>query len=146
LALPAFRECLRVLTRVPEKRKEEDKALLGLLRRFLPIDDLYRLVQGFIRMVRQQEVDLFDPWLEVCAAMPFAACQHFAEGLKQDYQAVRAALILPHSNGQTEGAGEPPQGPKTPDVWTPQTGFIETTRDVLCSLAGNVRMSQFFWG
>ena len=103
LALPAFKDCLRVLTRVPEKRTEEDTALLGLLRRFRALDDLYQLVQAFIRMVRQQEPDLFDPWLELCSNMPIAACRHFAEGLKQDYDAVQAALILPHSNGQTEG-------------------------------------------
>jgi transposase len=48
-------------------------------------------------------VDQLDSWLKACAAARIAQVQHFALGIRQDYAAVRAALELPWSNGQTEG-------------------------------------------
>jgi transposase len=45
----------------------------------------------------------FDAWLQACETVTAVQVQNFALGLRQDEAAVRAALTLPWSNGQTEG-------------------------------------------
>ena len=54
-------------------------------------------------MICQQQVSLLDDWLEDCSSSSIAGLENFAASLGQDYAAVRAALELPWSNGQTEG-------------------------------------------
>jgi len=47
-------------------------------------------------------VDALDSWL-AAAACEIKELVHFSQSLRRDYAAVRAALALPWSNGQTEG-------------------------------------------
>lgn len=54
-------------------------------------------------MICHQQVSLLDDWLEDCSKSAIAGLEQFAASLLQDYAAVRAALELPWSNGQTEG-------------------------------------------
>ena len=54
-------------------------------------------------MIREQKVVLLDTWLQQCAASDIPRLQTFADGIRQDYQAVSAALQLPWSSGPTEG-------------------------------------------
>ncbi len=51
-------------------------------------------------MVRNHSADALAPWLAEAAGSELRA---FATGLRQDEQAVRAALLLPWSSGQVEG-------------------------------------------
>ena len=51
-------------------------------------------------MVRNHSTDALAPWLTEAAGSELGA---FAAGLRQDEQAVRAALQLPWSSGQVEG-------------------------------------------
>ena len=57
----------------------------------------------FRAMVREQQFDTFDAWLEEAQTSGVTTLRTFAEGIKLDYAAVRAALESPWSNGQTEG-------------------------------------------
>ena len=57
----------------------------------------------FVDMVRQKRPEALDPWHELSTKSSVKALRTFAAGIKQDYQAVRSALELPWSNGQTEG-------------------------------------------
>jgi transposase len=57
----------------------------------------------FKETVQLQQPKQLDPWLQKSLNSGITALQTFAEGIKQDYLAVRAALELPWSNGQTEG-------------------------------------------
>lgn len=58
----------------------------------------------FRDMVKRQAVELLDGWLNRAeAATSPVELRRFAQGLRQDLAAVRAALSLPWSNGQTEG-------------------------------------------
>ena len=58
----------------------------------------------FRDMVKQHAVEMLDGWLQRAeAATSPVELQRFAQGLRQDLAAVRAALNLPWSNGQTEG-------------------------------------------
>jgi transposase len=62
------------------------------------------LAQEFRRLVRERRVDGWDAWLaKATAPTAVKEIRNFAEGLKKDEAAVRAALRLEWSNGQVEG-------------------------------------------
>jgi transposase len=61
------------------------------------------LVQTFCTMLRECRGHQFDQWLDAVQAHGVVELQAFAEGLKKDYDAVKAGLTLSWSNGQTEG-------------------------------------------
>jgi transposase len=61
------------------------------------------LAQQFSTMVCQRQPDGFDKWLDQASQSGIAALRSFANGLRNDYAAVRAALTLTWSNGRTEG-------------------------------------------
>ncbi len=58
------------------------------------------LTQRFGAMVRTRSMDALTPWL---ADAERGDLQGFAAGLRQDKQAVHAALMLPWNSGQVEG-------------------------------------------
>jgi transposase len=58
------------------------------------------LAREFHRMVRERRSEDLDDWL---ARTDQSALHSFGESLRKDLRAVRAALTLPWSNGQTEG-------------------------------------------
>jgi transposase len=60
-------------------------------------------VQAFFALLQERRGDQLDAWLEradTCGVRELAA---FAEGIRRDYQAIRAAFELPWSQGQIEG-------------------------------------------
>lgn len=67
------------------------------------VDAAYPLAQRFMHMIRQRQPDALDPWLEAAQASAVAPLRNFAVHLRQDYAAVKAALTVAWSNGQTEG-------------------------------------------
>ena len=66
-------------------------------------DHMRPLVEQFTAMVRDQRADLLDAWLVAAVTGRPPEISRFAAGLKRDYEAVRAAVELPWSNGQLEG-------------------------------------------
>jgi transposase len=61
------------------------------------------VVQSFFALLHNRQGDRLDGWLEradTCGVRELAA---FAQGIRRDYQAIRAACELPWSQGQTEG-------------------------------------------
>jgi transposase len=59
-----------------------------------------KLIERFHAMLRKKIVTDLDPWIAEAKASLIAS---FATGITKDKAAVRAALIQPWSNGQTEG-------------------------------------------
>ena len=59
--------------------------------------------QHFVAMVPEKRVEVFDAWLQAASPSACRALKQFALGLQRDVEAVRAALSLDWSNGQTEG-------------------------------------------
>jgi transposase len=53
--------------------------------------------------VRQRQGAHLDAWLARVAQSPIVALHRFAKGLADDYDAVKAGLTLPWSNGPVEG-------------------------------------------
>ena len=58
------------------------------------------IIAEFHLMIRRKAVAGLTPWIERARASPVAS---FASGVTKDETAVRAAITLPWSNGQTEG-------------------------------------------
>ena len=106
LQLPSLtaRRAAYLLIKRAENRDDDEAERVTLLAQQHP--DLARAVQitdEFLDVLRHQLADRFDTWLFkglTCRLKPF---QKFAEGLLDDYAAVKASLLLPVSNGPVEG-------------------------------------------
>jgi transposase len=61
------------------------------------------LAQDFAEIMRERQPDRFDSWLARAMASTVAPLRRFATGLRTDYEAVKAGLMLPWSNGPVEG-------------------------------------------
>ena len=93
-----------VVMQVPDERKAEEAELLRKLRkRESEAGESIRLVERFIRMVRQRGGHLLDSWLVDVEQSGIRPLVQFAKGIREDYEAIRAALTLEVSNGPVEG-------------------------------------------
>ena len=61
------------------------------------------LAQDFAQLVRQRQPEQLEPWLKRAATSPLETWRRFATGLYEDYEAVKAGVTLPWSNGPVEG-------------------------------------------
>jgi len=99
-AYPA-RRVARMLTADLAALAEPDR---GYVERLLALSSALAMVrdlaQRFGAMVRARAADALTPWL---TETENSELRGFAAGLRQDEQAVRAALALPWSSGQVEG-------------------------------------------
>ncbi len=64
---------------------------------------LYRLAHTFTDMIRSQQPEHLDSWLEQASASDFPELVSLASGITRDYAAVEAALRWPYSTGPVEG-------------------------------------------
>jgi transposase len=62
-----------------------------------------QLGQTFATMVRERRAAMLDRWIDAAVGAGVAPLRSFANGLRADYLAVRAALSQVWSNGRTEG-------------------------------------------
>ena len=67
------------------------------------IAQTYELIQEFTIMLREREGECLDAWLDRVEKQGVSELQSFANGLKKDYEAVKAGLTLKWSQGQVEG-------------------------------------------
>jgi transposase len=83
---------------------EGDQQMLSLVSDINPtLKTMVELAQQFSTMVCQRQPDGFDQWLDQAAQSGISALRSFANGLRNNSAAVRAALTLIWSNGWTEG-------------------------------------------
>jgi hypothetical protein len=93
-----------LLMKSPQELSAEEGLHCEALRECCPDADIaYTLAQRFVAMLKQREVDKLDPWLDDAQAGTVIQLRSFANGLRQDYDAVKAALIYEWNNGQVEG-------------------------------------------
>ncbi len=117
-SLPATRKLLApiqlawLIVKAAETRSAEETEALVRIEQDVEAATLVRLVRRFVGLVRDAGitgkrlppgVDTFDAWLADARDCSVRAVATFAAGLEHDGAAVRAALTLPWSNGQTEG-------------------------------------------
>jgi transposase len=117
-SLPATRKLLApiqlawLIVKAAETRSAEEAETIMHIEQDTEAATLVRLVRRFVDLVRDAAitgkrqppgVDTFDAWLADARDCNVRAVVTFAAGLEYDGAAVRAALTLPWSNGQTEG-------------------------------------------
>ena len=87
-----------------EQLTEEQQTLLArICQANADLEELYRLGQQFVLMVKQRQPRRLDAWLARAQQSSSVELQGFASGVKRDYAAVKAGLSLPWSQGQVEG-------------------------------------------
>jgi transposase len=87
-----------------EQRLEWQQTYLTQLCQADPqIAQAYDLITDFTSMLRECQGERLDAWLQNVEDRGVCELQSFANGLKKDYDAVKAGLTLEWSNGQTEG-------------------------------------------
>lgn len=101
-SLSVCRAAWLVLQRAETLTAEQEQTLEQLCQQ-PELTDAITLAQGFIELVRQRLPEDFDGWLAKAANSSSKVFQTFAKGLKEDYDAVKAALTLDVSNGPVEG-------------------------------------------
>jgi transposase len=67
------------------------------------IREASELVRDFTTMLRKRQGDQLDTWLEKVETQGITSLVNFAQGIKRDYEAVKAGLTLPWSQGPVEG-------------------------------------------
>lgn len=98
------RELRWLLARQKEDLNEEQQAKLQRLLETAPeVQRVHALLQNFHVMMRQKRGEMLDCWLEQADRSGIAEMRSFAFGVRRDYRAVKAAIVLPWSQGQTEG-------------------------------------------
>jgi len=98
------RQLTALFLRHPEELTTKQARTLGMLRAASPfLASVHDVVQGFAGMVRERRVEGLTEWVEGVRRSDQRELRGFAEGLLEDYAAVRAGLTLPESNGPTEG-------------------------------------------
>ncbi|HMR68087.1 MAG TPA: transposase [Anaerolineae bacterium] len=83
--------------------EEEQSARTRMLAVDTQLDTVDRLARQFIQLVKEQRDHDLDQWLTAVAASGIKAVKSFAQVLRADLAAVRNALRLSWSNGQTKG-------------------------------------------
>jgi transposase len=94
-----------LLLQDPADREQAEQAFVDRLQPHCPeLRSATELAQAFRSMLRERREEAWEGWLERARAMDaIKEVRSFAEGLKKDEAAVRAALSMEWSNGQVEG-------------------------------------------
>ena len=99
--VPSTRRTTRLLTGDPASLFPDDRAFVGALLASAPeIRVAAEHVRAFADLMRRREPAAFDAWLDTATATGLGG---FVAGLRQDRDAVRAAVAEPWSNGPAEG-------------------------------------------
>jgi transposase len=101
--LTARRATWMVMRRV-EQRTDAERVLISDLKTQHPdLAAAIDLTQGFTKLVRERLPQQLDVWLEQALSSSMKLFQGFAQGLREDYAAVKASLMTDISNGPVEG-------------------------------------------
>jgi transposase len=84
--------------RADNELADEDRTLWERLQQNEELAWVQGRVATFAAMVRERQVEAFEPWLAACRGGPVPELRNFGASLEQDGAAVRAALTLPWSN------------------------------------------------
>jgi transposase len=92
------------LLRPPRERTPLEHAYVEtLLAQSATIATMTKTVTTFFDLLHQRRSEGLDAWLLGAKASGIPELAGFAEGIRRDYSAIRAAFDLPWSNGQVEG-------------------------------------------
>jgi transposase len=86
-----------------QRTPDDAQQLVQLRAQHADVAEAIDLAQDFAHLVRQRQPEQLDPWLARAAKSAVGAFQRFAKGLRDDYDAIKAGVTLPWSNGPVEG-------------------------------------------
>ena len=106
--VPSRRQVKWWLLGSPDDLTEEQPAYVERLLAAVPLLETaqqmaQQMAQAFGRLVRERDRDALDGWLQQAEQSGVAELRALAVGMRRDRAAIEAALVLPWSNGQTEG-------------------------------------------
>ncbi len=102
--VPSSRKLAWLSMQREQRLDEEQKDLLRKVGLVNPaLNTAIDVAKSFTEMVVQRKADKLDTWLATAEAFGISALKSFADGLRSDYDAVKAALTLSWSNDRTEG-------------------------------------------
>jgi transposase len=97
------RQATWLVLRPAERSTEQDHHQLAQLTEHPAMAEAVALAQDFAALVRQRQPTRLEPWLTRAATSALAPFRRFAKGLRADYAAVKAGVMLPWSQGPIEG-------------------------------------------
>lgn len=98
------RKAARLISKHADSWTDEEKKYLETFFKLCPSAEKARKIAlEFQDMMKQKKPELLDSWIEDALNGDVENLKRFAQGIKQDYDAVKAALTLIWSNGQVEG-------------------------------------------
>jgi len=87
----------------PDRLDEQQRPLVEQLRTAHPdLETAYQLSQAFVSMLAEHRAQDLDDWLLQAKQSGIRELKSFAQGIRQDYAAVKAAFSSKWSNGQVE--------------------------------------------
>lgn len=101
--LTARRASYLIVKREENREREDTEVLRRLVTQHPDIAIAIELADEFLRLLRQQQGEAFEAWLIKALKSSFKPFQTFAEGLFNDYAAVKASMMSNVSNGPVEG-------------------------------------------
>ena len=98
---PASRTIARLMTIGRDALSKAETVTVAAIEKGVPLlVEAREIITAFQAMIRKRSLAEFEPWLERARSSLIAS---FASGITKDQAAVRAAIVSPWSNGQTEG-------------------------------------------
>lgn len=101
--LTARRASYLVVTRQENRDSEEQALIEKLIAQHPDLAVAIEIADEFLHLVRQRQGEAFDAWVSKALKSSLKPFQAFAEGLLDDYDAVKASMTLNISNGAVEG-------------------------------------------
>jgi transposase len=102
--IPSPRQVKWWLLGAPEELKDDQRAYLRRLLAAVPmLATAQQVVLEFGRIVRERDLAALSGWLRQAEGSGVAELRGVAVGMRRDRAAIEAALLLPWSQGQTEG-------------------------------------------
>jgi transposase len=93
-----------LVLRRPETRTPDEEQHLALLTaQQAELAEAVTLARDFAELVRTRQPERLDGWRARATASIGSTLQRFAQGLRDDYAAVKAGVTVPWSNGPVEG-------------------------------------------
>jgi transposase len=93
-----------LVRRRPETRPPDEEQQLAQLAAQQPeLAEAVTLARDFADLVRTRQPERLDGWRARATSSAVETLQRFAQGLRDDYAAVKAGVTLPWSNGPVEG-------------------------------------------
>ncbi len=101
--LTARRATYLILLKEENRKPEETELLERLVTQHPDLATAVELAEEFLQLLRQQQAEAFDSWLMKALKSPLKSFEKFAEGLFEDYAAIKASMMSEVSNGPVEG-------------------------------------------